>query len=101
MPEIERTITREIRSEVREIKGERLFRLRRPISIETSYDGDAWVSRIPELGILSFGSTPQESLESFAEDFEALYEELSSVSDNDLTPRAVIAKRFLSATIWA
>jgi hypothetical protein len=95
LAETEKTIDL-LRTELREIAGERLLKLRKPLSVQTAFDGEAWVTRHPDLGILAFGDSPKESLKSFAEDFEALYDEIHEVPDKDLTPRALMAKRLFA-----
>jgi hypothetical protein len=72
------------------------FQLRHPLDVTVSWeDNNAWSCEAKDLSILSFGDTRDSALESFAEDFHALWDVIGQSPDELLDPSAVRVKQLL------
>ncbi len=71
------------------------FRLRTPLPVTIVREGDNWSCEAQELSILSFGPSRESAVESFSEDFLAMWEVIGKSPDERLTPGALRVKQRL------
>jgi len=70
-------------NEVRTPQG--IFHLSRPIRVQLTVDGALWVAWCEEFQILGHGESPPRAIQSFGEEFVAVWDGLADVPDADLT----------------
>lgn len=66
-----------------------------PVEFELFIEDGLWNCENQELSILSFGSTVQEAVDSFSEDFLALWDVIAQSPDESLTVEAQKVKRMM------
>ncbi len=77
---------------------DRVFRLRRPIDVEVSFDDGLWKLRCDALGISGYGEDYEEALESFESDFGDCWDCIAMEDDEKLGADALaLKKRLLDA----
>jgi hypothetical protein len=72
--------------------GGNIFHLRTPIQIEVAEEDGMWHCESASLGIVAAGSSQQDALRSFTEDFGVLWDEIAQAPDADLTDDAIRLK---------
>jgi hypothetical protein len=76
-----------------------IFRLNAPISV-TIYEEDAtWYCENQDFSSLTFGSTAQEAVQSFCEDFSVLWDEVAQSPDETLNSDAQRVKQALRSAV--
>lgn len=75
--------------------GRSTFHLRSPIQIEVAEEDGLWHCESASLGIIAAGSSQEDALRSFSEDFGVLWEEIAQAPDTDLTDDAIRLKYVL------
>ena len=70
-----------------------MFHLTTPVNLDTSIEGDLHIVEYPDLGILDYGGSETEALESFAETFSAMWHHLAEERDSNLNTSAKQIKR--------
>jgi hypothetical protein len=83
--------------EVRE--GGRIFRLNEPIYLTRFAENGYIYLRNRSLSILSYGTSEQDAVVSFREDFGALWDCIAKADDATLTPDAIEVKQRLLAIV--
>jgi len=78
-----------------------VFRLNEPIQIAVFYEDGIWSCESRALSILAFGSSQQEALDSFREDFSAMWDIIGQSPDDSLTPGALEVKRTIHRIVRA
>jgi hypothetical protein len=76
-------------------------RLTAPVEFELFMEDGVWNCENRELSILSFGPTVQQAVESFSEDFLALWDVIAQSPDESLTVEAQRVKRAMRKLVRA
>ena len=66
----------------------RTFRLNAPITLSLFVEDGGWVSEFAPFSSLSFGSTPEEAVRAFCEDFSVIWDEIAASPDETLASDA-------------
>lgn len=66
-----------------------------PVEFSLFIEDGMWNCENPELSILAFGPTVEDSVESFSEDFLTLWQEIGNSPDDELTVEAQRVKKAL------
>ena len=69
------------------------FQLSEPINVQVEFRDGLWIHQSPELSILAYAPTRQQSLHSFCMDFAAIWEHIAQEDDINLTEEAKTLKR--------
>ena len=72
--------------------GTNVFHLRAPIQVDVAEEDGTWHYESTSLGIVAAGSSQEDALGSFTEDFGVLWEEIAQAPDTDLTDDAIRLK---------
>lgn len=75
--------------------GGTIFRLRTPLRVNIAREEDHWSCEAKDLSILSFGASRESALESFSEDFLAIWEIIGKSPDERLSRGALRVKQCL------
>ncbi len=74
---------------MREIRyAGRRFRLKRRLWVRLDHENDVWYAENPAFGIIAYGDSIQEALNSFQEDFAVLWEEIAQAPNEELSAEA-------------
>jgi hypothetical protein len=79
----------------RVVSGRTTFRLRTPLRVTIAQEDGKWSCEAKELSVLSFGASRKSALESFSEDFLAMWEIIGKSPDDRLTSGALRVKERL------
>jgi len=79
----------------------RRFRLKRRLWIKVASEDGVWYAENPTLGIIAYGDSVADALDSFQEDFSVLWEEIAQAEDHELTVEARRVKAFLREIVEA
>jgi hypothetical protein len=75
--------------------GRSIFHLRAPIHVAVAEEDGMWHCESALLGIIAAGSSQDDAVGSFNEDFGVLWEEIAQAPDTDLTDDAIRLKHVL------
>ena len=77
----------------------KLFQLKIPIDVTVLFEDDSVVDKSSKFSITAFGSTRQDALQSFCEDFVVLYDHISHSASDALTASALSLKSSFLETV--
>jgi hypothetical protein len=77
----------------------KLFKLKIPIDVAVLFEEGSVVNQSLKFSITAFGATREDALQSFCEDFAALYEHIALSSDDALTEGARSLKSSFLETV--
>lgn len=75
--------------------GSNIFHLRAPIQVEVAEEDGMWHCEAASFGIVAAGTSQEDALRSFMEDFGVLWEEIAQAPDAELTSEAIRLKSAL------
>jgi len=83
----------------RVVYGNREFKLRKMITIDTDFQNGLWIHEHLPLRIYAWGRTRAESLDAFRQDFACLWDELGMDDDECLTEDALELKHIIRSLV--